>query len=49
MATQEKPLDVSDLGVPLADLKLLVMLMDDEEHKQVLSLTEDKVRELDNY
>ena len=45
--TIEKPLDVSVLGVPLADIKLLTMLMNDEQHKKVLSLTEQRVEELD--
>lgn len=49
LGTFDKPLDVSDLKVPLADLKLLTMLLDDEEHEQVKSLTEEKVRELDKY
>ena len=45
--SKERPLNISQLGVPLADLKLLSMLLDDDQHENVQSLTEEKVGELD--
>lgn len=37
--TLNKPLDISDLGVPLSDFKLLNMLLHEDEHKNVKNLT----------
>ena len=45
--TFERPLDISELNVPLSSLKLLTMLLDDDLHCDVNSLTEDEVGELD--
>lgn len=44
---KERPLDIADLGVSLQDFKLLTMLLDDEDHKNVLNLTGDQVNSLD--
>lgn len=44
---KEKPIDCSKYGVPLCDLKLITMLLDDDTHTTIGSLTEDKVAELD--
>lgn len=43
----KNPLDLSNLDVPLEDLKLISMLIDDEEHDQVPNLDEKKVEQLD--
>lgn len=41
-------IDLSLLEIPLQDMKLICMLLDDEQHEQVLSLTEETVRALDS-
>lgn len=47
--TLNRPLDISDLDVPLADFKLLNMLLSDQEHASIKNLTAEKVNELDKY
>lgn len=47
--TPYKPLDISDLGVPLVDFKLMNMILSDSEHKAIKNLTADKVQTLDEY
>ena len=37
--TKNNPLDISDLDVPLADFKLLNMILSDEEHNTIKNLT----------
>lgn len=37
--TINKPLDISDLGIPLTDFKLLNMILSDDEHEQIKNLT----------
>lgn len=44
---QTRPLDITDLGVTLQDFKLLTMLIDDEDHQNVLNLTGEQVNSLD--
>lgn len=45
--TIRRPLDITDLGVPLSDFKVINMLLSDELHKEVKNLTAEKVKELD--
>lgn len=47
--TFKVPLDISDLGIPLADFKLLNMILSDEDHKQIKNLTAEKVKYLDDW
>lgn len=44
---EKRPLDISDLGVALSDFKLITMLLNDNEHKKVLNLTDEQVQRLD--
>ena len=37
--TFNRPLDLTDLGVPLSDFKLLNMLLHEDQHKEVKNLT----------
>lgn len=45
--TENNPLDISDLGVTLQEIKLLCMLLSDKDHKQVKNLTNEQVTRLD--
>lgn len=45
--TMNKPLEISDLGVPLPDFKLINMLLSDSEHSTVKNLSVEKVNQLD--
>jgi hypothetical protein len=45
--TLSKPLDISDLEIPLADFKLLNMIMSDSDHSKIENLTAEKVDALD--
>lgn len=47
--TLNKPLDISELGIPLADFKLLNMILSDKDHSSVKNLTAQKVNELDKW
>ena len=47
--TPYKPLDISDLNVPLTDFKLLNMILSDDEHGSVKNLSFEKVKILDEY
>lgn len=46
--TIHKPLDITDLGISLADFKLLNMILSDEEHGSIKNLTQEKVQLLDD-
>ena len=41
--TQNNPFNLTDLGVSLSDFKILTMLLTDDDHKKVLSLTDEDV------
>lgn len=47
--TLTRPLDISDLGISLADFKLLNMLLSDKDHSSIKNLTAEKVDELDKW
>lgn len=47
--TMNKPLDISELEIPLADFKLLNMIMSDIDHSNIKNLTGEKVDILDQY
>ena len=47
--TFNKPLDISELEIPLADFRLLNMIMSDTDHASVKNLTGPKVNELDEW
>lgn len=44
---EARPLDITDLNVSLSDFKIIMMLIHDEEHKQVKNLTGEVVDRLD--
>lgn len=41
--TMHRPLDITDLEIPLADFKLLNMILSDDEHASIKNLTREKV------
>ena len=43
----QNPIDLSLLNIQLADVSLICMLLDDDEHESVMSLTEETVERLD--
>lgn len=45
--TEGNPLDISDVGVTLQEIKLLCLLLSDEDHKSVKNLTNAQVTRLD--
>ena len=47
--TFQRPLDITDLGIPLSDFKLLNMILSDKDHTQIKNLTAQKVKELDDW
>lgn len=47
--TFNRPLDISDLSIPLADFKLLNMILSDGEHGSIKNLTAEKVHQLDKW
>lgn len=47
--TFSNPLDISCLGISLADFKLLNMILSEKDHKSVKNLTAQKVNELDEW
>lgn len=44
---QQRPLDLSDLGISLSDFKIITMLIDDENHTKVGNLTGEQVDSMD--
>lgn len=42
-------MDISDLGVPLHEFKLLNMLLSEEDHLKVKNLNEYQVKSLDEW
>lgn len=44
---EKRPLDITDLDVSLSDFKIITMLLNDEEHKEVKCLTDKVVDRLD--
>lgn len=47
--TYHRPLDVSELEIPLSDFKLLNMILSDKDHSSIKNLTAEKVNELDKW
>ena len=47
--TFNKPLDITDLKIALADFKLLNMILSDTDYKSVKNLTAEKVHHLDKW
>lgn len=45
--TEACPIDISSLGIDLSDLKILTLLISDDDHASVGNLTEQKVGDLD--
>lgn len=45
---KDRPIDISDIGVPLQDCKLIFMIMSNKDHKKVLNLTDEQVQKLDD-
>ena len=45
--TINNPMDISELGISLEDLKLLNMIMSEDDHRSVKNLTAEKVNQLD--